>query len=298
MAHILKQTEVEWGTKSHRCFNVDIKPRGEGLSASEQTPIQNRNHPVDGLIYTGGSLSAYIVGSGAAGTAPPIGDLLKAMGLSETIAAGSVTYVADGLIKTNATALTIDTYYGDGLKVPCTSSFADGTLIFEAVKRPVLNANVAGLYTAPTEASGAAALETAAEPRPCKGLACTLGGKTLILKSVTIALNNELDSPNSDMNSATGVSAPSLTDQNVTIEIVAVYPAIATDNYFTGFAANTKYAFSMVVGASAGNILTITGDVYLGAWPEITSEGGKAGIRLHGEFGHLAAETKLTLAFT
>lgn len=298
MAHLTKLTVCEWDSKKHRVMNYSGGPVGDVHNAHDQVPIADRNHPIDGAMWATWNGSTYIPGSGAAGTAPPTALLLKAVGASETVNAGvSVVYTFAGAIA-STTPVTIDTYIGNTYKVQTTACVGDATFRFLPGQRAIADWSLNGTYTAPTEAAGSAVIEVAASPEPCKGLACTLNSDTLILKSITIPLNNETDVPNYDLNAVTGVSTPNLIDTNPAMEIVAVMPALATANYYTDLLAETEMAFSMVIGATVGNILTVTADTYLAAVPELIEEGGKLGVRLLLETGWLSTNTKLTFTYT
>ena len=183
------------------------------------------------------------------------------------------------------------------MKIPCTSCALDLVQTIRPGEPSEMAFTGAGTYTEPTEAALAATLETKAHPVAAKGLTVTLALETLVLKEIIVRLNNQTNSPNYDVCGTNGVAVPIVTDQDPTVELLAVLPAFATANYFSDFTLETMLAFSAAIGTVAGNICTITGDLYLINY-ELVNVDGVSCIRLTGEHSWAAADTKLTWAFT
>ena len=299
MAHLMKLSEVEWGSKNHRCFEVDFNPiRKDSHRGTHQFPITKRDYFVPGALWTEPSFSIWGSGSATAGTPPEIDALLQATGLAYANSPGvSDTYTADGALGTNQVAVNVDTYIGDGLKVDSDNCVFGATLTMRPGEPVRWDFRGAGTYVAPTEAAGSAALATSAHPVACKGLTMTLATDTLVIKEYIARLGNQNSSPNYDICGTHGVASPELTDQDVTAEMLVVLPTFATENYFTNFTTPLKVAFSGVVGATAGNILTITCDYYQYDYA-LEDVNGVLCARLFLEMSQTEAHTQLTLVYT
>lgn len=285
MAHIIKMTEVEWNSKAHRVFDLEMNPiRKDAHRMTGQVPIAKRDHVVAGALWTETTFSINLSGSGTAGTPPEVDDILKACGLNYTNSPGtSDTYDITGDFTNDFTAVDINQSIGDGLKIPMTNMAMTATLRCRSGAPAIWTFAGAGNYTEPTEAALSNTLAASAHPQPCKNMTCTVAGDTLIMKEIDIMLNNENNSPNYDMAATQGVAAPNLTDQVPTTSILATHPTLATQNYYSTFTSETKMAINVVIGATAGNICTITGDIYLIDYETVDVD-GVLGIRLTGEW--------------
>lgn len=297
--HIFNETEVEWDSKAHRVFNLTDDPiKKDTFPSTGHVPIKFREHVVAGAIWTEPAFSVWAAGSGAAGTAPPFGPCMVAAGLDETVAGGtSVTYDCDGALKTNTTPLDVDIAFGDLLKVECNNGVYNMIQTFRPGEPVETRFEGAGTYVTPTEAALSGTIETKAKPLAAKGLTVTLASDVLIMKECIINLNNVINSPNYDIAGTQGVAIPIITDQDPTVEILALIPAFATANYYADWLAETKMAFSLAMTGAAGNIMTITADLYLRDYSTETVDGISA-IRLILEHSWLAGDTQLQWVFT
>ena len=195
-------------------------------------------------------------GSGTAGTAPAFGPLLKACGLSETIiAATSVTYAG---VSSSFDSATIYCFY-DGTRHKITG--ARGTVSFSmtAGQFPVASFVMTGIYNAPddtalsgtfTVANQAAALEI----NDTNVTTATFHGVTDVrLESLDLALNNEV------LYKETASSQEVLiTNRAPGGTAVIEAPAVGTTDYFAKATAVATGNSSFVIGATGGNIITLT----------------------------------------
>ena len=195
-------------------------------------------------------------GSGAAGTAPAFGPLLKSCGLSETIVgATSVTYAG---VSSSFDSATIYCFY-DGTRHKITG--CRGTVGFNltAGQFPVASFQMIGIYNAPddtalsgsfTVANQAAALEV----NDTNVTTATFHGETDVrLESLDLSLNNEFIYKETASSKEVFITnrAPGGT-------AVIEAPAVGTIDYFAKATAVTTASSSFVIGASAGNIATFT----------------------------------------
>ncbi len=196
-----------------------------------------------------------LAGSGAAGTAPAFGPLLKACGLSQTVVSSvSVTYAP---VSSSFDSATIYCFY-DGTQHKITG--ARGTVSFNmtAGQFAVASFNFIGIYNAPdgtalsgsfTVANQAAAIEV----NDTNVTTATFHGVTSSrIESFDLALNNELLYKETASNKEVLITnrAPGGT-------AVLEAPAIGTTDFFAKAVAVATGSTSLVLGATGGNIVTV-----------------------------------------
>lgn len=202
------------------------------------------------------SFSVELAGSGAAGTAPAFGPLLQACGLSETVvAATSVTYAG---VSSSFDSATIYCFY-DGTRHKVTGARGSVSFNFTSGQFAVANFEMVGIYNTPddTSLSGnftVANQSAALEVNDTNATTCTFHGvSNARIESLDLALNNEVTYKQTlcseevfIVNRAPGGTA------------VIEAPAIATTDYFAKAVGISTASSSVVLGASAGNIVTLT----------------------------------------
>ena len=195
-------------------------------------------------------------GSGAAGTAPAFGPLLKSCGLSETIVGStSVTYAG---VSSSFDSATIYCFY-DGTRHKITG--CRGTVGFNltAGQFPVANFQMIGIYNAPdgTALSGSftvANQAAAVEVNDTNVTTATFHGEASVrLESLDLSLNNE-----STYKETASSKEVFITNRAPGGTAVIEAPVVGTTDYFAKAAAVTTASSSFVIGASAGNISTFT----------------------------------------
>ncbi len=294
-----KLTEVVISTKVIPVFGgtADINT-GDTHLRSEAQPIFARGPGVSGIqrsVISG--LVIEIAGSGTAGSAPNIDALYEACGLKGTNDPGvSEIYAHDAAI--SHTAVTLEAYQGDTIQQDLASGA--GNLVITGTPGLPLMASfdLNGIWTEPTEDSNATVLATSADAPIFKASTMTLASDSLAWRSFELNLNNEVvERP--DASATEGIAPPLITNINYRITLVAEVPdAFSTANYWTTWQAATKMAFSMVVGGTAGNIITQTADVYHAAAPAFSWDGGIQLVTLDLEVSELADDNQYALAFT
>jgi hypothetical protein len=260
--------------KIESTYGTDPSPVGGSdavqVTNLEVTPIESDN--VQAASYQGflgnstrGTLVANkrvsvtfdveLAGSGTAGTAPAFGPLLKSCGLSETIASStSVTYAP---VSSSFSSATIYCFY-DGTRHKITG--ARGTVSFNltAGQFAVASFQFIGIYNAPddtalsgsfTVANQAAAIEV----NDTNVTTATFHGVTSSrIESFDMALNNELLYKETASNKEVLITnrAPGGT-------AVIEAPAVGTTDFFAKAVAAATGSTSLVLGATAGNIVTV-----------------------------------------
>ena len=260
--------------KIESSYGVDPSPVGGSdavqVTNLELTPIESDNVQAatfQGFIgnSTRGTLVANkrvsvtfdveLAGSGTAGTAPAFGPLLKSCGLSETtVAATSVTYAP---VSSSFDSATIYCFY-DGTQHKITGARGSVTFNMTAGQFATASFNFIGIYNAPdntalsgsfTVANQAAAIEV----NFTNVTTATFHGVTSVrLESIDLALNNEL------LYKETASSKEVLiTNRAAGGTAVIEAPAVGTTDYFAKAVAVTTGSSSFVLGATAGNIVTV-----------------------------------------
>lgn len=198
-------------------------------------------------------------GSGTAGTAARYGDLLEACSMTETVVGGtSVTYKPNSL-GTTAKSVTIYANF-DGRLHKLTGAVGNVELVLKAGEPARLRWTFRGLYNAPTDtALSAPTFETNVNAPP-KVLASSFtfnAVSSLVVQQVTINLGNKLAN-REDVNATHGYKGFAVTDRQATGIINPESFPIATYDAFADWIAATQRQLSMVVGATAGSIMTVT----------------------------------------
>jgi hypothetical protein len=255
-------------------YGVDPSPVGGSdavqVSSLEITPIESDNVQAAAFQgFLGNSTRSTLVankrvsvtfdvelaGSGAAGTAPAFGPLLKSCGLSETISAGvSVTYAP---VSSSFSSATIYCFY-DGTQHKITGARGSVSFNMAAGQFGVMSFNFIGIYNAPdntalsgtfTVANQAAALEV----NDTNVTTATFHGVTSVrLESFDLALNNELLYKETASNKEVII-----TNRAAGGTAVIEAPAIGTTDFFAKAVATATDSSSFVLGATAGNIVTL-----------------------------------------
>ena len=260
--------------KIESSYNSDPTPVGGSnaiqVSSIELTPIEADalqaptlqgflGNSTRGTILAGKrvgiSLEVELSGSASAGTAPAYGPLLKSCGLSETVVSStSVTYAP---VSAAFSSSTIYCFY-DATRHKITG--CRGTVTFNLVAGQIASAafEFIGNYVAPdatamsgtfTVANQAAGLEV----NDTNITTATFHGATSQrLESFDLALNNEV-SFKETMSSQEVLITNRAPGGTAVIE----EPAIGTTDYFAKAVATATGNTSVVLGASAGNIVTI-----------------------------------------
>jgi len=196
-----------------------------------------------------------LAGSGAAGTAPAYGPVLKACGLSETVVATtSVTYAP---VSTSFSSVTIY-FYQDGIRHIVTGARGTFTLNGQVGAIPTIAFTMTGIYNAPTDT----ALATPTYANQATPLIFKNGNTTSFsafsysgaLQSIDLNLGNEIVY----RELIGGTKEVLITDRKPagTMSIEAVL--LATKNYFTVSTGSTTGSVSFQHGTTAGNIATLT----------------------------------------
>ena len=235
------------------------------------------------------------------GTAPALGKYLKACGFDEaTVASTSVTYTPK---TTEVDSLTIEIYSvpGSGNNIRAKMCGARGTCkLSMKVGEPVmLEFTFSGAYVGVSDVVGitASGLETTL-PQPFMNTSFSMHGFSgHKISGLNIDLGNTV-AMRQDINAASGFLSALITDKSPTFSFDPEKELVATHDYYGKMLSNTLGAMSVTIGATAGNICTITAPK---AQYVKVAEGNRDGISIYtvdGKFTRNSGNDELVFAFT
>ena len=260
---LLAKKEVTYATDPVPTGSVDailagdltVKPSSEVIDRKDMwTGSLSAKQPIMGRYYGELSFETELKGSGAAGTAPDFGVLIKACGFSETIvAATSVTYAPVSSAFDSVTLYA----YRDGLLYKLTGARGNVSLNAQAGQRSMLHFTFKGFFADPSDAAIPSITIDATQPVPCKSSTFVIGGYAATIANVSFDMQNEI-SVSEDMNAASGYGACSILGRNASGSFDPEATLVATNPWFTAYKNATAQSMSFHVGATAGNIVTVT----------------------------------------
>lgn len=212
-----------------------------------------------------------LAGSGAAGTAPAYGALLKACGLSETVVAStSVTYAP---VSSTFSSCTIY-FNNDGVQHKITGARGTFTINGEVGAIPVISFSMTGIYNAPTDtAAGAVTYGNQATPvlfKEGNTSGFQLFSYSGCLQSFSLDIANEIL-----YRELVGCTkSVTITDRKPNGTVVIEAPTIAAKDYWTIATGNTTGNLTFQHGQTAGNIVTFTASTVDIANPSYTDQDG------------------------
>jgi hypothetical protein len=266
---ILAKTETTYNTDSvpvagtNAVLVRNVNWASAGLRMNDRPAVRSsigKLQRIFGGTLKSVSMEVEIKGSGAAGTAPEIGPLLTACGMSETVvAATSVTYRPNSGNTVPHSSITL--YFFEGGRKRHILTGCRGTVSFslEAGGIMVASFTFTGHYTEPTDQTQPAPTYNATVPRAVLGMAVSLNGVTAIVaKSWSFALNNTIALPPS-ISSADGYGDVLITDRDVTGEITIESELDSVIDIDVLLSGGTRFAFaSGTLGSVAGNRVAVS----------------------------------------
>jgi len=273
------------------------------IDQTDRNPISSTLSPyasIAGMRKARISFKVELKGSGTAGTAPAIGKLLKACGFSETVVA--VTSVTYNPLSVGIDSLTIDVYSvpASGNQIRERMVGARGTFKINAKsgQQVYLEFTFQGAYVATADAAGLtpSGLETTLPPA-FLSTSFTMHTYAHKVSSFNIDLGNSL-APRQDITLSSGLLSYLITNRKPTFSFDPEKELVATHDYYGKMLANTEGALSVAVGATAGNICTITAPK--AQYTKVTP-GGRDGLGIFtvdGRFNRSSGNDELVLAFT
>ena len=197
-----------------------------------------------------------VKGSGAAGTAPEIGPLLRSCGMGETIVgATSVTYK----LAPAAAPLLYFYLYKDGKLIKVTDACGKVTGVVQTGVATRFAFSFLGHYVSETDAALATPTYNAQLPIPAIGVPFVMDSlSTFAFTKFGFDLGNVIAVPD-NIAAADGFGTLQIVDRNVTADIDPEDVLVATYNFYTKWSTNVAFALTTgLIGTVAGNKLQIT----------------------------------------
>lgn len=298
--------------KEEVTYNVDPTPTGaanavlvenvawanEGLRMNERPAVRSSIGQLQ-QVYGGAlrtiTLDVELKGSGVAGTAPEISDLLEACGFGETVVA--VTSVTYAPASTGIKSVTIY-YYQDGTLMKLTGCRGTVNFSLEVGAIPKASFSMTGHSSAVTDTAIATPTYDATVPAPFINAAFDLGGYSAVIGSWTFDMGNELAMA-PDPAAADGYGEVRISKRDVNGTIDPEHQLVAIKAFDAELRAGTAMTLaSGAIGSAAGNIINISHPVI---YYRDMAPGDREGLRTS-ELPYGAVESatddEVSLAFT
>ncbi len=263
---ILAKIESTYGTDSVPVVGTDamlisdlsINPaQSEYVNRDLIRPYLGASQQLPAAIRSEVSFTVELAGSGAAGTAPKWGPLIRACGFAETVNAGvSVQYdPASGTVP----SLTLYAFR-DGVRHVIRGARGTFTIALNNRERPVMNFTLTGLFKAPTDATAGTAVYTGWQTplvfNNQNSSAFTLQAyANAVLSSITIDAGNAVE-----YRSFVGTGGESIliTNREVTGQITIESATQTEKDYWVNVRDAVTGNFTITHGTTAGNRVVIS----------------------------------------
>jgi hypothetical protein len=257
------------GANAILAANVKINPMMQDVVARKVIrPYLSNDGKIMGARHGELSFDVEIAGSGAAGTAPAWGTLLKGCAMSETITAGVSTLYAP--VSSGEQSLTM--YFNvNGLQYKMLGARGSFSMKFTQKAVPVMSFKFIGLYSPVTDTVLPTPTLTAFQKplvvSPQNTTPVTVQGFAGAFSDISLDIaNTNVYRP------LVGSESVVFTDRNPAGKLVMENVAIATKDFWTIVNNATVGAFSLTHGTTAGNKVIIGAPVVQLTAPTITSQ--------------------------
>lgn len=241
--------------------DVQITPSVEMLERNYYRDSLDTIASVAGKRLYDISFKTELKGSGTAGTAyAPLGALIQACGFLETDGASDVTYAPTSAAVTNffgpGKSVTIE-IYKDGIKHVAAGCLGNMKIAAEVNKYAYCEFSMKGVYAAPTDATAGTQTYLAQKPAVVVGATLSLAGLSAVASKLEIDCGNDvIERP--DLSAATGLKGFMISGRKPVGSCDPEMETIAAHPFWANLLAGTEASTSIVIGATAGNIVTIT----------------------------------------
>jgi len=241
--------------------NIKINYSGEVLERELQRSSLSPVATKLGKRFIEVRFEVELKGSGAAGTAPQIGDLLEACGFSETVNADTnVIYTPASTGHKSVTIYIYEIVDASNAKLhKITGARGNCNFIFEAGQIARIEFTFQGLYQAPIDTTPPSGVSyEATKPPIVESSNFTLNSVTsLVVQSLNIDMANEI-SQREDINSAAGIKEFTIVGRKPNGSFNPEAVLKATYDWYSDWVNAAERQLSLVVGSAAGNKITIT----------------------------------------
>ena len=255
-------------------FDVSLETKPDMKERSPGNADRSSFSDIRGKTSVDLKFSVELKGSGTAGTAARWAPLLRACDRLETLNAG-----------TNAVysmALTIETctiwVNIDGIMHKLAGCAGDCEIDLTSGEVPILKFTMSGIYVLATDIVVEAMTYDSTVPVIVKGTTTTFGSYAAIIEKLNLKFGNSIVERTS-LAATEGILAFMVGNRRPSgvMTCEAVLRATSNADFWSYFDAGTTKALSMVLGATAGNIVTISAPVCVLSAPKY---GDRDGLRL------------------
>ena len=260
---ILAEIEATYGTdpvptgaEAILVRNLEITPlQAETVSRNLVRPYLGQSDQLLAQTRVEVTFEVELAGSGAAGTAPAYGPVLRSCGLSETISAStSVTYAPESAGFESTTIY----FFNDGIRHKVTGCRGSFSMSAEVGQIPFISFTMTGIYNAPTD-------ETLPTPTYSNQAAPLIFKNGNTSSFSAFSYSGCLQSLNFDISNSVvyrelvGCNKEVIiTDRAPSGTCVIEAPSIATKDFFTIANGSTTGSITFLHGTTAGNRVTFT----------------------------------------
>jgi hypothetical protein len=240
--------------------NIKVSYKGDKLERDNVRSNISPVSPVLGKRWAEITFDLELKGSGSAGVAGKIGDLLEACSMVESVDAGSsVIYKPTSSGQKSITIYLYDNDSASAVLHKLTGAVGTFNLKATAGQYATLSFTFRGIYNAPTDvALPSTPTYEASTPPIVESCNFTLNGDSdLIVQELSLDLANEIVDRD-DISSANAIKAFMITNRNPSGKFNPEAMLVASYDFWTDWASSTQRAMSMVIGSVAGNKITIT----------------------------------------
>jgi len=234
-------------------------------------------------------------GSGTAGTAPALGNLLKACGFGETVAAStSVTYAP---ASSSISSMTLAVYQ-DGVIKKIWGARGNVSLKLEDGAPGWLHFEFTGADFSVTDGTMLSSVTyESTKPPAFLSATLTIDSYSALIGLLEINMNNEVNL-RKDANSQSGYKSAVITNRKPTMTIDPEQVLVATHDFYGKLRTGNEGSLSLVLGSTTGNICTISAPKvqYTGISDDV-----RDGIRVLGitcQLNRSSGDDEISIAFT
>ena len=240
-----------------------------------------------------------VVGSGTAGTAPFFGDLLEGCGFTETLVGATSATYAESAAFSDQKHVSFQVYQ-DGLLHKVNGAVGTFKVPFEMGNPGRFEFEFLGRYNGdPSDGTNPTPTYATTKPEPTIGTTLTLDSFSPISSKLEFDIGNTLSARGS-LSDTFGNAIPAITARESVGMVDAEVDTVANYAFLKKWRENTKIDGSFVLGATAGNILTVAWDMILTGAPAAGDTDGV--LRYDAPFrlisNDLAGENAITFVWT
>lgn len=236
--------------------NLTLGPAGSLISRLPYGVSMSPAQSLLGKRWVEFSFVVEIRGSGSAGTPPKgIGALLQACAMSETIVAStSVTYAPTTEYRSSVTIYA----YFDGLRHKINGCMGTAKLLFVSGDTAKIEFRFMGKYQTPDDTAIVSPTYDSTVPPLVQGSTLTFDSITsFVAERLELDLNNAI-AERPSIGDSTGIAGFDIASREGKGSFDPESVLVATYDFWSAWEASTQKQISIALGASAGNICTVT----------------------------------------